>query len=292
MEMEKGMSEKPETGLASTSQPNELKNIIEAAIMVSDEPITVDRLLGMFTDTTKPERSAVKDLLFELEQEYANRGFELKRIDKGYRLQTREEYSPWLARLTAGRAPRYSRAMLETLAIIAYRQPVTRGEIEEIRGVAVSTDIIRTLVERDWIRQVGVRDVPGKPALFATTRTFLEYFNLEGLSQLPSLQDIRDLDTIADELNMKLPLESRNEESADTDDSEKDEDDKANEKGAENSPQSDFIENAAKADEAPVSDEKFTVEDMPVVETDSAAEHSTTDSGESDQADAEIPETR
>ena len=292
MEMEKGMSEKPETGLASTSQPNELKNIIEAAIMVSGEPITVDRLLGMFTDTTKPERSAVKDLLFELEQEYANRGFELKRIDKGYRLQTREEYSPWLARLTAGRPPRYSRAMLETLAIIAYRQPVTRGEIEEIRGVAVSTDIIRTLVERDWIRQVGVRDVPGKPALFATTRTFLEYFNLEGLSQLPSLQDIRDLDTIADELNMKLPLESRNEESADADDSEKDEDHKANEKGAENSPQSDFIENAEKADEAPVNDEKFTVEDMPVVETDSAAEHSTTDSGESDQADAEIPETR
>jgi|GEM_PF-335499 len=286
------MSEKPETGLASTSQPNELKNIIEAAIMVSGEPITVDRLLGMFTDTTKPERSAVKDLLFELEQEYANRGFELKRIDKGYRLQTREEYSPWLARLTAGRPPRYSRAMLETLAIIAYRQPVTRGEIEEIRGVAVSTDIIRTLVERDWIRQVGVRDVPGKPALFATTRTFLEYFNLEGLSQLPSLQDIRDLDTIADELNMKLPLESRNEESADADDSEKDEDDKANEKGAENSPQSDFIENAEKADEAPVNEEKFTVEDMPVVETDSAAEHSTTDSGESDQADAEIPETR
>lgn len=292
MEMEKGMSEKPETGLASTSQPNELKNIIEAAIMVSGEPITVDRLLGMFTDTTKPERSAVKDLLFELEQEYANRGFELKRIDKGYRLQTREEYSPWLARLTAGRPPRYSRAMLETLAIIAYRQPVTRGEIEEIRGVAVSTDIIRTLVERDWIRQVGVRDVPGKPALFATTRTFLEYFNLEGLSQLPSLQDIRDLDTIADELNMKLPLESRNEESADADDSEKDENDKANEKGAENSPQSDFIENAEKADEAPVNDEKFTVEDMPVVETDSAAEHSTTGSGESDQADAEIPETR
>jgi len=292
MEMENGMNEKPETGLASTSEPNELKNIIEAAIMVSEEPITVDRLLGMFTDTTKPERSAVKDLLFELEQEYANRGFELKRIDKGYRLQTREEYSPWLARLTAGRPPRYSRAMLETLAIIAYRQPVTRGEIEEIRGVAVSTDIIRTLVERDWIRQVGVRDVPGKPALFATTRTFLEYFNLEGLSQLPSLQDIRDLDTIADELNMKLPLESRNEESADADDSDKDEDDKANENGAESSPQSDFIENAEKADEAPVNDEKFTVEDMPVVETDSAAEHSTTDSGESDQADAEIPETR
>lgn len=201
------MNEKHEAGLANDSSADELKNIVEAAIMVSEEPITVDKLLSMFTDETKPERATVKDLLLQLEQEYANRGFELKRIDKGYRLQTREEYSPWLARLSAGRPPRYSRAMLETLAIIAYRQPVTRGEIEEIRGVAVSTDIIRTLQERDWVRQVGVRDVPGKPALYATTRSFLEYFNLEGLGQLPSLQDIRDMDTIAAELNMKLPLD-------------------------------------------------------------------------------------
>lgn len=201
------MNEKYDAGFASDSSSDELKNIVEAAIMVSEDPITVDKLLSMFTDETKPERATVKDLLLELEQEYANRGFELKRIDKGYRLQTREEYSPWLARLSAGRPPRYSRAMLETLAIIAYRQPVTRGEIEEIRGVAVSTDIIRTLQERDWVRQVGVRDVPGKPALFATTRSFLEYFNLEGLGQLPSLQDIRDMDTIAAELNMKLPLD-------------------------------------------------------------------------------------
>ena len=171
--------EKIESEFADDNGPDELKNIIEAAIMVSDEPITIDRVLGMFTDTTKPERSTIKELLVELEQDYANRGFELKCIDKGYRLQTREEYSPWLARLRAGRPPRYSRAMLETLAIIAYRQPVTRGEIEEIRGVAVSTDIIRTLQEREWVRQVGVRDVPGKPALFATTRSFLEYFNLE-----------------------------------------------------------------------------------------------------------------
>ncbi len=201
------MNEKYEAGLANDNSHDELKNIVEAAIMVSEEPITVDKLLSMFTDATKPQRATVKDILLELEQEYANRGFELKRIDKGYRLQTREEYSPWLARLTAGRPPRYSRAMLETLAIIAYRQPVTRGEIEEIRGVAVSTDIIRNLQERDWVRQVGVRDVPGKPALFATTRSFLEYFNLEGLGQLPSLQDIRDMDTIAAELNMKLPLD-------------------------------------------------------------------------------------
>lgn len=201
------MNEKYDAGFANDNSHDELKNIVEAAIIVSEEPITVDKLLSMFTDATKPQRATVKDILLELEQEYANRGFELKRIDKGYRLQTREEYSPWLARLTAGRPPRYSRAMLETLAIIAYRQPVTRGEIEEIRGVAVSTDIIRNLQERDWVRQVGVRDVPGKPALFATTRSFLEYFNLEGLGQLPSLQDIRDMDTIAAELNMKLPLD-------------------------------------------------------------------------------------
>ena len=217
MEMNNSMNEKQESEFANDSSPDELKNIIEAAILVSEEPVTIDRILGMFTDATKPERSTVNDLLLELEQEYANRGFELKRIEKAYRIQTREEYSPWLARLRAGRPPRYSRALLETLAIIAYRQPVTRGEIEEIRGVAVSTDIIRTLVDREWVRQVGVRDVPGKPALFATTRSFLEYFNLEGLSQLPTLQDIRDMDTIAAELNMKLPLDegSNGDEDAD-----------------------------------------------------------------------------
>ena len=244
--MDKGMNDKLEAELVNKSEPDELKNIIEAAIMVSDEPITVDRLIGMFTDATKPERSTVNELLLELQLEYANRGFELKRIDKGYRLQTREEDSPWLARLRAGRPPRYSRALLETLAIIAYRQPVTRGEIEEIRGVAVSTDIIRTLVDREWIRQVGVRDVPGKPALFATTRAFLGYFNLEGLTQLPSLQDIRDLETIADELNMKLPLEGRDENAGDNDDS----------SDAEVSPQTDFIENTDSDDIESVNDEE------------------------------------
>jgi segregation and condensation protein B len=227
----------------SSDQPDELKNIIEAAIMVSQEPITVERILGMFTEATQPERATVKDLLLELEQDYAKRGFELRRIDKGYRLQTREEYSPWLARLTTSRQPRYSRAMLETLAIIAYRQPVTRGEIEEIRGVAVSTDIIRTLQEREWVRQVGVRDVPGKPALFGTTKSFLEYFSLEGLSQLPTLQDIRDMDTIAAELNMTLPLE---EKSADTSDDENGD--------ADDHPQTDMLE------EAEVNEEKKTVE--------------------------------
>ncbi len=230
----------------SSDQPDELKNIIEAAIMVSEEPITVERILGMFTDATKPERATVKELLLELEQDYAKRGFELRCIDKAYRLQTREEYSPWLARLSVGRPQRYSRAMLETLAIIAYRQPVTRGEIEEIRGVAVSTDIIRTLQEREWIRQLGVRDVPGKPALFGTTKGFLEYFSLEGLAQLPTLQDIRDMDTIAAELNMNLPLEDK---AIDRPDDENDnEDESAAENDTETNPQAGRLENTQATD--------------------------------------------
>ncbi len=219
----------------SSDQPDQLKNIIEAAIMICEEPVSIERILGMFTDATKPERATVKELLLELEQDYAGRGFELRCIDKGYRLQTREEYSPWLARLSAGRTPRYSRAMLETLAIIAYRQPVTRGEIEEIRGVAVSTDIIRNLQDREWVRQVGVRDVPGKPALFATTKSFLEYFSLGSLSQLPTLQDIRDMDTIAAELNMKLPLEERVANEAEGEDEQNSDE--------EESPQADMLEN-------------------------------------------------
>jgi len=234
----------------SSDQPDELKNIIEAAIMLSEEPISIERMLGMFTDATKPERATVKELLLELEQDYAKRGFELRCIGKGYRLQTREEYSPWLTRLSAGRTPRYSRAMLETLAIIAYRQPVTRGEIEEIRGVAVSTDIIRNLQDREWVRQVGVRDVPGKPALYATSKSFLEYFSLEGLSQLPTLQDIRDMDTIAAELNMKLPLE------------EKPADESVEETDHENSPQNDMLDMSNKAGEDAVeSDELLEVDD-------------------------------
>jgi len=272
MEMNNSMNEQQESEFANDSSPDELKNIIEAAILVSEEAVTVDRILSMFTDATKPERSTVNDLLLELEQEYANRGFELKRIEKAYRIQTREEYSPWLARLRAGRPPRYSRALLETLAIIAYRQPVTRGEIEEIRGVAVSTDIIRTLVDREWVRQVGVRDVPGKPALFATTRSFLEYFNLEGLSQLPTLQDIRDMDTIAAELNMKLPLDERSngDENADQgDEADSESGSSAVDNNAQHEQQADLLENdehandiqSVEGDEAAV-DSKESAEDL------------------------------
>ena len=270
----------------SSDQPDELKNIIEAAIMVSEEPITVDRILGMFTDATKPERATVKELLLELEEDYAQRGFELRRIDKGYRLQTREEYSPWLARLSVGRPPRYSRAMLETLAIIAYRQPVTRGEIEEIRGVAVSTDIIRTLQEREWVRQVGVRDVPGKPALFSTTKGFLEYFSLEGLSQLPTLQDIRDMDTIAAELNMILPLEDKAAGMPDYGTDDEDESTAGNE--AENNPQADMLENVQATDEhQPVENDSSNDEGLATIEDSSGNEESLTEEITETDNDAE-----
>jgi segregation and condensation protein B len=149
----------------------------------------------------------VRAALRQLEADYEQRGIELKQIDQGFRFQSREKYAEWIARLSEERPVRYSRALLETLAIIAYRQPVTRGEIEDIRGVAVSSEIIKTLVGRDWVRQVGTRDVPGRPALYGTTRGFLEHFNLKGLDALPPLVELRDIDKIAAELNMSLPMD-------------------------------------------------------------------------------------
>jgi len=184
-----------------------LKGIVEAALLVSDSPLTLDRMLSMFEEAARPTREEVRAVLDELTDDYKERGVELKQIDKGFRFQTRSEYSPWLNRLWQSRAPRYSRALLETLAIIAYRQPVTRGEIEEIRGVTVSSEIMKTLLAREWIRQVGHRDIPGKPALFGTTRGFLEHFNLKSLTELPPLSELREPESIARELNLSFPLD-------------------------------------------------------------------------------------
>jgi segregation and condensation protein B len=183
----------------------ELRNIIEAALLVAGRPLTVDRLAALFAEGSRPTREDVRAALDAIGAGCEGRGIELKQTGDGFRLQTRERYAEWIARLYEERPQRYSRALLETLAIIAYRQPVTRGEIEEIRGVAVSSETIKTLLGRDWIKQVGVRDVPGKPALYGTTRGFLEHFNLRALSELPQLADLRDMDTIAAELNLKLP---------------------------------------------------------------------------------------
>ena len=145
--------------------------------------------------------------LAELGDDYAERGLELKEVANGFRIQVREETNPWVARLWEERPQRYSRALLETLALIAYRQPITRGDIEEVRGVSVRTNIIRTLQEREWIRVVGHRDVPGKPALFGTTKVFLDYFNLQNLDDLPSLAEIKDMDSIEPELDLEAHSE-------------------------------------------------------------------------------------
>jgi len=190
-----------------TKVNTELKNIVEAALLVAGVPLTVEKLLSLFPEESRPERDEVRAALEKIEAECEHRGIELKRIDQGYRFQTRQKYAEWIARLSEERPVRYSRALLETLAIIAYRQPVTRGEIEDIRGVAVSTEIIKTLLGREWIRQVGTRDVPGRPALYGTTRGFLEHFNLKGLDELPPLAELRDVDKIAAELNLRLPVD-------------------------------------------------------------------------------------
>ncbi len=171
-----------------------LKQIVEAALLASDKPLSIDRLGSLFESSGRPQRDEIQRALEELESEYVSRGVELVCVATGYRFQVRQELSPWISRLWEERPPKYSRALLETLAIIAYRQPVTRGDIEEIRGVSVSTNIIRTLAERNWVRVVGHKDVPGRPSLYATTRELLDYFNLRSLAELPSLPEIRALE--------------------------------------------------------------------------------------------------
>ncbi|MHB8741603.1 MAG: SMC-Scp complex subunit ScpB [Sulfuricaulis sp.] len=189
------------------SEPStDLKNIIEAALLVAGQPLTIEKMLAMFPSDSPPSREEIRAAIDQLEAEYEQRVMELKQIDRAWRFQTRDKYAPWITRLAEERPVRYSRALLETLAIVAYRQPVTRGDIEDIRGVSVSTDIIKTLIGREWIRQVGIRNVPGRPALYGTTREFLEHFNLKSLEGLPPLSALRDLDVIGNELNLRLEL--------------------------------------------------------------------------------------
>jgi len=188
-----------------------IKNIIEAALMVSTKPLSIASLLNLFESeqTLQPERNDIRAALEELQQDYLERGIELAEIASGFRVQARDEYASWVNHLFDERPPRYSRALLETLAIIAYRQPITRGEIEEIRGVSVSGTIIKTLFEREWIKGVGHRDVPGKPELLVSTKAFLDYFNLKKLSDLPALADIKDFDSINPDLFEALEGEAK-----------------------------------------------------------------------------------
>ena len=182
----------------------QLQKILEAALFACDEPVTVDALRALFSESedrqATPSREEIRATLGALQESYADRGVELKEVASGYRFQINEQSGAWVNRLWEERSPRYSRALLETLAIIAYRQPVTRGEIEDIRGVSVSTGIVRNLMEREWIRVAGYRDVPGRPTVYTTTRQFLDYFNLKNLSELPSLAQLRDIEDVNTDL--------------------------------------------------------------------------------------------
>ena len=189
----------------------ELKSILESLIMASARPISAEKLLEVFTDSERPDRKTLNQALASLAADYEGKSVELKEVSSGYRFQIRKDYADWVSRLWEEKPARYSRALLETLALIAYKQPITRGEIEKIRGVSVSAQIMKTLQERDWVNVVGHRDVPGKPAIYATTKEFLDYFNLTSLEELPTLAEIRDLDKIADELDLPMPEEEATE---------------------------------------------------------------------------------
>jgi len=190
-------------------EQDKLKNIIEAALLAVAHPMSVEQLMKLFDDDDRPSANAIKDTIRQLQNDCNGRGVELKEVASGYRYQARQDYTEWLSRLWEERPAKYSRAALETLALIAYRQPVTRSEIEDVRGVGVSSSIIKTLIEREWIRVVGHRDVPGRPALYATTKQFLDYFNMKGLEELPTLAEIKDLDELNPQLDFPNPDEEK-----------------------------------------------------------------------------------
>jgi len=182
-----------------------LKHICEGALLAAGGPLTIDQLLALFPDEERPLREEVLAAIAALRADYEDRACELVEVAGGWRVQVRREVAPWVGRLWDERPQRYSRALLETLALIAYRQPITRGEIEDIRGVAVNTQIVKTLIEREWVRVVGHRDVPGRPEFLATTRRFLDYFGLRSLNDLPPLAEIRDPAFLGDELDLGEP---------------------------------------------------------------------------------------
>ncbi len=178
----------------------QLKKILECAIFAADEPLSKKRMQTLFDATENPSIEEINQALASLVEEYNDRGIELKEISSGFRFQVKQDYASWVSKLWDEKPARYSRALMETLALMAYRQPITRSEIEDIRGVAVSSHIIKTLMEREWIRVVGHKDVPGRPSLFATTKHFLDYFNLQSLDELPVLSELQDIDKIEFEL--------------------------------------------------------------------------------------------
>jgi len=185
---------------------DKLKSILEALFSAADKPLSVNQLFELFVgDIEQPGKDDIRQAIQQLVEKYADSGFELKQVASGFRFQVKSDFETWVVRLWEQKPPRYSRALLETLALIAYRQPITRGEIEDIRGVSVSTSIINTLQERDWIKSLGHKEVPGRPTLYGTTNGFLDYFNLKTLNELPTLAEIRDIDRFNPELALLLP---------------------------------------------------------------------------------------
>ncbi|MCC5795254.1 MAG: SMC-Scp complex subunit ScpB [Chromatiales bacterium] len=185
----------------------QLKYVLEAALLAAGKPLDIGQLRALFGEDNPPEREEIREALAALEADYAEREIMLKEVASGFRIQARPSVAVWLRKLWEERPPRYSRALMETLAIIAYRQPVTRGDVENIRGVGVTTNIMRTLLDRCWVRVVGYRDVPGKPAMYGTTRDFLDYFGLQRLDDLPPLADLRDLEYLDQQLQLQAPGE-------------------------------------------------------------------------------------
>lgn len=188
---------------------DKLKSILEALLASSDRPLSVNSLFELFVgDIEQPTKDEIRQAIQQLTEQYQHGGVELKQVASGFRLQVKPAYETWVSRLWQQKPPRYSRALMETLALIAYRQPITRGEIEDIRGVSVSSNIIKTLQEREWVKPLGHKDVPGKPTLYGTSREFLDYFNLKSLNELPTLAEIRDLDQYHPELAFNEKIET------------------------------------------------------------------------------------
>jgi segregation and condensation protein B len=192
----------------------EIKRIVEAILFAANRPMTCKEIQQVFPEIEQPDLPVIQAAIEDIAEEYNLRPIELKQVASGYRFQVKQELSRWVSRLFEEKPPKYSRALLETLAIIAYRQPVTRGDIEDIRGVSVSSSIIQTLLEREWVRVVAHKEVPGRPGLYGTTKQFLDYFNITSLSELPTLQEIQDLDLSLDTPQAPLQVESEKQETS------------------------------------------------------------------------------
>jgi segregation and condensation protein B len=209
----------------ATLPGEQVQAIIEAALMVAGRPLTIAALQQLFTADDRPSTSEIKAILITIKTDREKSGIELQEVANGYRFQTKADLSPWLSKLWEERSPRYSRALLETLAIIAYKQPITRAEIEEIRGVTVSSTIMKTLQEREWIRLLGYREVPGKPAIYGTTKEFLDYFNLKSLVELPALAELNQLALKEAQLQIQLAMDQNSENNENDETNENDEND-------------------------------------------------------------------